>query len=292
MKKYLLLLTLCIFHSAFAIESLTVLLDWIPNASHAPLLLAEQKKFFQEENLNVKLLGPADPADPPKLVAAGKADIAITYEPQFIQQSNQRLPLMVIGTLINHPLTCLLVLKSSGIHSISDLKGKRIAASVSHVNHIILGTMLKKNGLTLSDVTLINVHYNLLQALLSHQVDAVTGVMRTIEGTQLPLLGYPVQMFFPEKNGVPLYSELIFVANKKHLHDPRFTRFFRALKKSIAYLKTHPEDSFQTVLKAYPELNNANSRNAWYASIPYFADDPTKIDVKQWETFTNFMSPN
>lgn len=125
-------------------QKLTVLLDWFPNPNHAPLFVAQAKGFFQEEGLTVDLIGPADPADPPKLVAAGKADIAITYEPQFMQQVDRGMPLIRIGTLIDKPLNCIVVLKQSTIKSLRDLKGKTIGYSNGDMDSAILNVMLTK----------------------------------------------------------------------------------------------------------------------------------------------------
>ena len=78
--------------------------------------------------------------------------------------------------MVETPLDSLMVLKSSSIYTLSDLKGKRIGYSSAASGGIMLNTLLKKAGLTVSDVTLINVHYGLTQALLSKKVDAVTGI--------------------------------------------------------------------------------------------------------------------
>ncbi len=64
-------------------DKLTVMLDWFVNPDHGPLVIAKEKGFFSDAGLDVDLIAPADPNDPPKLVAAGKADIAISYQPQL-----------------------------------------------------------------------------------------------------------------------------------------------------------------------------------------------------------------
>jgi putative hydroxymethylpyrimidine transport system substrate-binding protein len=68
---------------ASAAEKLTVLLDWFVNPDHAPLIIAKEKGFFKNHGLDVELVAPADPNLPPKLVAAGKADLAVSYQPQL-----------------------------------------------------------------------------------------------------------------------------------------------------------------------------------------------------------------
>lgn len=294
MKKIILLL-LSIFASvSFATEprsrQLTVILDAFLNPNHAPLVIAEQQGFFKEQGLNVDLIGPADPMDPPKWVASGKADIGITYEPQLMKQIDQGLPLIRIGTLIDKPLHCLVTLKDSGIKTFADLKGKYIGSNTDELPIIMLKVMLAKQSLTdKKNVELINVRNNLTQALLSKKVDAVTGLMRNFEVPQLESNGHKITVFFPEEHGIPNYSELVFVVNTTHVYDDRLPRFLTAVKKAVAYLDTHPRETWQEFTKQYPAANNEVNREAWFATIPYFAEDPANFDREEWEHFARFM---
>jgi putative hydroxymethylpyrimidine transport system substrate-binding protein len=293
MKKIITFICLLFFTgTVFANQKLIVLLDWFANPDHAPLFVAEQQGYFKQAGLDVVLLGPADPADPPKLVAAGKADIAITYQPEFIEQIDQGLPLIQIGTLIDKPLSCLVVLQSSAIHTIQDLKGKRIGYSGAGVASVILKTMLEKNAVSLNETEQINVHYDLTQALLAKKVDAVTGMMRTYEIIQLNLIHQPARIFLPEKNGVPAYNELIFVTHKKTSHDPRVAKFLIAVQQGVIYLKQHPEESWTQFAKLHPELNDSLNHQAWQATLPYFAVHPAASNLKQWIEFAEFMKKN
>ncbi len=268
--RIILFLSLLFFAITADAEKITVLLDWFPNPCHAPLFVAKQQGYFKAENLEVDLIGPADPTDPPKLVAAGKADIAITYEPQYREDVARGLPLEKIGDLINHPLTSLVVLKNGPIKTLKDLKGKRVGYCGSGFNTTLLAIMLKTVGLTLNDIELINVHYDLTQALLSKKIDAVTGMMRTVEPIQMELLGQPARVFYPEEHGVHSYSELIFVVQKNSIKDPRWANFMKAVKKGSDYLKKHPEASWLEFVKTYPEQNNEINHRSWMATLPYF----------------------
>lgn len=278
--------------NAFAAEKITVLLDWFLNPDHAPLFVAEEKGYFKAQNLDVTLIGPADSADPPKLVAAGKADIAIDYEPQLMQQMARGLPLARIGSLIDHPLNCLAVLKEAPIYSISDLKNKSIGHSSGEVSSVMLETMLKNHGLTLKDVNSINVRYDLTQALLAKKIDGVTGVMRNFEIIQMELNDHPARVFYPEENGVPTYDELVFVVNKNHLADARYKKFLIAVKQGEAYLQKHPDEMWLAFAKAHPELNDELNKRAWYATLPYFAKDPMYFNQAEWDKFSDFMRVN
>ncbi|MFN7097873.1 MAG: ABC transporter substrate-binding protein, partial [Gammaproteobacteria bacterium] len=141
--KTLLLTTLLYCSTCFAIDQpLTVLLDWYPNPDHAPLFVAQEHGFFKQHGLDVKLVSPTDPGDPLKLVAAGKADIAITYQPTLLMAVDEGIPVIRIGTLIATPLNAVAVLKSSDIHTVADLNGKKIGYSTDGTNHVMLNTLL------------------------------------------------------------------------------------------------------------------------------------------------------
>jgi len=118
-------LTLIINFAHAKTEKLTIGLDWFINPDHAPLIIAQKRGFFKEVGLEVEMIEPADPNDPPKLVAAGRLDLAISYQPQLHIQVDQGLPVVRVGTLVSVPLNALVVLKNGPIKSISDLKGKK-----------------------------------------------------------------------------------------------------------------------------------------------------------------------
>ena len=122
---------------ALAADDMTLMLDWFVNPDHAPIVLAQEKGFFADENLKVEIVAPADPADPPKLVAAGRADLAVTYQPQLHLQVHEGLPLVRVGTLVGTPLNCLMVKADGPVQNIEDLKGKKIGYSVSGVEEAL-----------------------------------------------------------------------------------------------------------------------------------------------------------
>lgn len=127
--------------NAQAQEKITVLLDWFINPDHGPLIVAQEKGFFEAAGLEVEMVEPADPSAPPKLVAAGQADLAVSYQPQLHVQVAEGLPLVRIATLVATPLNSLVVLEDGPIQSIPDLKGKKVGFSVGGFEDVLLGTM-------------------------------------------------------------------------------------------------------------------------------------------------------
>ena len=255
-------------------KKLTVMLDWFVNPDHAALVVAQQKGFFAAQNLEVELQTPADPNDPPKLVAAGKVNLAITYQPQLMMHVTAGLPIKRVGTLIATPLNTLVALKNGPVKTLADLKGRKIGYSVGGFEETLLKTMLAKAGLKLEDVTLVNVNFSLSPALLSGQVDAVIGAFRNFELNQLDLAKKPGRAFYPEEEGLPPYDELVLIAQRDTLSDPRLGRFMAALEQATLYLINHPDEAWKAFVAEHPDLDDELNRRAWRDTLPRLARRP------------------
>jgi putative hydroxymethylpyrimidine transport system substrate-binding protein len=274
---------------ASAADKLSVILDWFVNPDHAPLVIAKEGGYFARHGLDVDLIAPADPSAPPRLVAAGQADVAIDYQPSLMLQVKEGLPLVRFGTLIGNPLNCLIVLKDGPVKALADLKGKKIGYSVASFQDAYLGAILKSAGLTAADVTLVDVNFNLVTALLSGQVDAAIDGYRNFELIQLSIEGKPGTAWYPEEHGVPPYDELIYVTSRKLKDDPRLPRFLAAIEEATAYLAAHPDEGQAMFMKAHPDLNDELNRRAFAATLPYFAKEPAALDAARYDRFAAFL---
>ena len=297
MKKIISKITLSLIllsSTAFADkQKVSLLLDWFVNPDHAAIIIAQQKGFFEKNNLEVEIVEPADPTMPPKLVAAKKADLAVDYQPQLQMQVAEGLPLVRIATLVNSPLNSLVVLKNSGIDKIEDLKGKKIGYSVSGFETALLDSMLKSANLSAKDVELINVNFSLSPSLMSKQVDAVIGAFRNFELNQLKLEKQEGIAFLPEKYGVPKYDELIVVANKDNASSEKYKNFVKSLQEATNYLKENPKESWEAFISYKPkELDNELNRLAWNDTLPYLAQNPATFDKVVYKQMAEFMKEN
>lgn len=271
-------------------KPLKVMLDWFVNPVHAPIVLADELGYFKQAGLRIEIIAPADPNDPPKLVAAGKADLAVSYQPQLHIQIDEGLPLMRVGTLIGTPLNAMVVLADGPIHTLADLRGKKIGYSVGGVEEAIVQVMLEHAGLTLDDVTMVNVNFSLSPSLLAGQVDAVTGAFRNFELNQLALEGHQGRAFFIEEAGVPAYDELIFVANRQHATDPAIGGFVHAIERATQYIINHPDESWHLFTKRYPDLNDDLNQRAWHDTLARFATRPAALDQGRYQRFARFLA--
>ncbi len=276
--------------AAEAAEKLTLILDWFVNPDHGPLYVAEEKGYFAEAGLEVEMIEPGDPNDPPRLVAAGRYDLAISYQPQLHMLAAKDIPLVRIGTLVGSPLNSLVVLAGGPIKSIADLKGAKIGYSVGGFEEALLTAMLGKHGLAMSDVTLVNVNFSLSPALMAGRVDAVIGAFRNFELNQMAIEGRPGRAFFVEDEGVPPYDELIIVAKKDRARDPRYARFLAALERGARFLTANPKEGWRLFVKGREKkLDNELNRRAWRDTLAYFALAPKKLDVARYQRFAAFL---
>jgi putative hydroxymethylpyrimidine transport system substrate-binding protein len=238
----------------------------------------------------VNLVEPADPSMPPKLVAAGKADMALTYQPQLHVMVGEALPLTRIGTLIATPLNSLVVLDQGPIKTLADLKGKKVGYSVGGYEEALMRAMLKPHGLTLNDIEMVNVNWSLSPSLITGKVDAVIGAYRNFELNQMDIEGHPGRAFYVEEEGVPAYDELVLVINNQDRGDKRFARMMAALEQATQYIVNHPDDAWKAFVSYKPdELNTELNRRAWADTLSRFALRPAALDKARYQRVGAFM---
>ncbi len=275
--------------TSFAADKMTLILDWFINPDHGPIIIAEEKGYFKEEGLEIEVIAPADPSDPPKLVAAGKADLAVSYQPQLHLQIHEGLPLQRVGTLVATPLNCLLVLADGPIKSIADLKGKKVGFSVAGVEEAVLTAILSPNGLSMDDIELVNVNWSLSPSLMSKQVDAVIGAFRNFELNQMDINGVEGRCFYVEEEGLPSYDELIYVAKPDTMDKDKIARFLAATEKATQYIINHPQESWEIFKGTSAELDDELNKRAWVDTLPRFALRPAAVDAGRYERMEKFL---
>ncbi|CAD0184491.1 Putative thiamine biosynthesis protein [Ruegeria sp. THAF57] len=289
MKKLITAIALLAAAPAWAEDKMTVLLDWFINPDHGPIIVAQENGYFADEGLKVEIVPPADPSAPPRLVAAGQAELAVSYQPQLHLQIHEGLPLKRVGTLVATPLNCLLVLEDGPIKSLADLKGKKVGFSVAGVEEAILTAMLNAHGVALDDIELINVNFSLSPSLMTGQVDAVIGAFRNFELNQMDIEGVAGRCFYIEEEGVPPYDELIYVANPDKMNTDMIARFLAATEKATQYIVNNPEKSWEIFAATSPELQDELNARAWVDTLPRFALRPAGFDAGRYARFEEFL---
>jgi putative hydroxymethylpyrimidine transport system substrate-binding protein len=274
---------------AAAQDKVRLLLDWFVNPDHAALVIAKQRGLFAKQGLDVELIAPADPNAPPKLVAAGQAEYALSYQPTLQMLAAEGLPLVRVGVLVAQPLNSLVALEDGPVKTIADFKGRKIGYSIAGFEEALLGAILEKAGLTLKDVTLINVNFALTTALMSKQVDGVIGAFRNFELNDLALHKAKGRLWEVEKNGVPTYDELILVTKRETVDVARTKRLLAALAEATAWLRANPDEAWGIFSTSGKELDGELNKLAWKDTLPLLAADPTALDRDRYQAFADFL---
>lgn len=275
---------------AQAQDRLSIMLDWFVNPNHAPIVLAQELGYFTAAGLEVELITPSDPNAPPRMAAAGRVDLAISYQPQLHLSRHDDLPLRRVGTLISTPLTCLAVLADHPAQDFADLRGARIGFAVAGVQEVMLDAMLAHHDMAPEDIERINIGWSISPALMADQVDGVIGAFRNFELNQLAIEGVAGRCFFPEAEGVPAYDELIYVANPERMESNAIARFLEATAQATNFILNQPDTAWELFSTTAPELQSELNRRAWADTWPRFATRPAAMDAGRYARFETFLA--
>lgn len=240
------------------LKELDVVLDWYPNALHAFMYVAIEKGYYEEEGLKVNIQFPSNSNDAISLVAAGQADIGLYYQQDVIQaRTKQNVPVKSIGAVVQGPLNIVLSLEEKNITTAEDLVGKTIGYAGTELSEALIRSIMNDVGADYSDVTMIDVGFDLMSSMTTGNVDATIGCLVNHEVPQMEEEGFSVNWFDLDEYGVPTYYEGVFLANDDAIQNDSETlkAFLRASAKGFADMKANPEEALQILLANQNEEN-------------------------------------
>jgi putative hydroxymethylpyrimidine transport system substrate-binding protein len=277
-------------------ERLDLALDFYVNPDHAGIYAALERGLFEEAGLDVRPQVPSDPAAPIKQVAAGRVDLAISYEPEVLLARDQGLEVVAVGALVQEPLTSLIATAESGVDTVADLEGKTIATAGIPYQDAFLDAILAREDLRRDDVSVVDVGLNLLPAVLSGRADAMLGGFRNVEGVDLERRGEDPWVAPVDELGIPTYDELVLVASEERLEDdPEAIRLFlAALERGTEIAVRDPELATEAVLDAGEGLDPNLTAAEIDATLPLLEPEGKRpygyMDPREWQEFIGFMA--
>jgi putative hydroxymethylpyrimidine transport system substrate-binding protein len=278
-------------------EPFTVALDFYVNPDHAGIFRALGRGDFSEAGLDVDTQVPADPSAPIRQVAAGRADLAISYEPEVLLALDQGLPVKAVAALVDQPLTSLISLPEADIAKPADLEGKTIATAGIPYQTAFLESILDAEGLAPDAVEQVDVGLGLLPAVLSGRADAMLGGFLNVEGVDLELRGLNPRIVPVDELGIPTYDELVLVANSDRVEeDPEAIRLFiAALERGTLDAAENPDAATDAVLEAGEGLEPRLTAAEVEETLPLLVGEGEDerfgfMDRREWKRFIVFMA--
>ena len=277
-------------------QPLNLMLDWLPNADHVGLYAALADGDFGKAGLAVHVHVPTDPATPLELLAAGKVDAAISYEPQLLLARDAGEPLVAIAAIVQRPLTSIVSLHSKHITTPQDLRGKKIGDAGIPYQQAYLKTILAHANVPAQSVKEVNVGANLVPAMLSGRVDATLGAYWNYEAIQLRQAGKRPNVIHVEDAGVPTYDELVVVVRENEIanQNGELRRFVQALGRGYQAVRADPQAGVDALVRANPSLTTKLQLASVTATLPSFFPAAANLpwgwqDQKRWNAFGEWM---
>jgi putative hydroxymethylpyrimidine transport system substrate-binding protein len=282
-------------------ETVRLSLDWLPNADHAGLYAAQGTGAFSKAGLDVKIQTPPDPSAPLKLLAAGRVDLAISYEPDLLLARDKGAKLVAVGALVQKPLTSVVSIGKRAIADPKQLAGKTVGTAGIPYQSAYLKAILGNAGVNPSSVKEVNVGFNLVPAMLSGKVDATLGAYWNYEAIQLAQQRKRPKVIRMEKAGVPTYNELVIVARESDLNaetgGAKVRRFMRALTQGMNALRKNPDSGIDPLMRANRDLDRRLQEASVKATMPvFFPADRAQpfgfMNPAEWDAYGTWMARN
>jgi putative hydroxymethylpyrimidine transport system substrate-binding protein len=276
-------------------EKLTLMLDFFPNADHTPIYAAQAGGHFENVGLEVEIRAPSDPAAPLRQVAAGRADIAISYTPEVMRARDKGAEVVAVGALVQRPLTSIISLPDAKIAAPEDLRGKEVGTAGIDYQSAFLQAILERAGVDPAEVKERNVGFDLSPALLTKKVDATLGGFWNYEGTDLRLKKRDPRIIRVDQAGVPPYDELVFVASEDAVDErgDAIRGFLGAVARGTSDLRRDPKRGLDALLRANRDLDPKLQSEVLKATLPLHAPPKGRPfgfqDPREWNAFGKFM---
>jgi putative hydroxymethylpyrimidine transport system substrate-binding protein len=224
-------------------------LSGLAGPESAGLLMAEKRGYFADEGLEVSILSPARPARPVNYVVTEIDDLGVSHQPEVVLAKEKGLPVIAFGSLISQPTAAMIWLKRSKINGIADLKGRTIGVPGVPFQEDFLESLLARAGLTLGDVTVKDVGYDLVSRLVEGRVDAIFGGTWNVEGLELEARGLHPVILGARELGIPPYEEQVLIARTDRVaREPRAIRaFLSALRRGTAAAAEDLEEAAELI---------------------------------------------
>jgi putative hydroxymethylpyrimidine transport system substrate-binding protein len=233
------------------LESVTVSLDFTPNAVHAPIYAAVREGYDRDHGVRIRIRPPGSAPDSLKLLASGRADIAVLDIHDLGLARERGQDFVGVGALVQRPLAA--IIARAGIRRPRDLEGRRVGVSGLPSDPAVLRAVMEGDGGDVRKVRLVTIGFAAVPSLIEGKVDAVPAFWNA-EGVVLRRRGVAIREFRVDDFGAPRYPEVVLFTTRETLRERR-----RLVDAVVAAVKDGTEDVLRDPEPAVREIARAGN---------------------------------
>jgi ABC-type nitrate/sulfonate/bicarbonate transport system substrate-binding protein len=275
------------------LKKVTVVLDWVPNTNHTGLYVAQDKGYFEDEGLEVKIIQPSEGGSA-DLIAAGQGEFGISYQEQvtYARTAKNPLPVKAVAAIIQHNTSGFASPVEKGIKTPKDFEGKKYGGWGSPMEQAMLKGLMEKENADFSKLEMVDIGAVDFFASVKDHVD-FTWIYYGWDGVAAGLKDFPINFIKLQDfdSNLDFYTPVIIAKDDLINDDPELVKkFLKATTRGYEYAIENPEDAVESLLKASPEID----KDLAVASQKYLAKE-YKSDAKRWgemknEIWTNYAN--
>jgi len=237
--------------AAKAADEVTMMLNWFPAADHSALYLAREKGYYEDEGLDLEIRRGQGSSDAVAKIDLQQAEFGMADIPTILTAISKGADVVIVGIVYDKAANNVFFRKSSGIETVADLAGLKIATTPADSHRTLWPVLAAANDVEEDSVTLVNVKPEGKHAILvADRVDAVFDLYTGLPAFEKVIGKGEVGNLLFADNGVQLYGHGYFVHKDTIANNPEMVRgFLRATYKGWADAYVDKEGAIDAVGK-------------------------------------------
>jgi ABC-type nitrate/sulfonate/bicarbonate transport system substrate-binding protein len=274
----------------------TLMLDWVPNTNHTGIFVAQDKGYFQENDLEVEVIQPGE-VYAEQAVSSGAADFGVSFQEQVTLARADNVPIVSIAAIIQHNTSGFASRAELGVETPSDWEGLRYGSYGSPFEEPTLRVLMECDGGQFDQLEIVNTGFADPLALLDEEQIDLAWIFYAWQGVQAKLEGIDLEIVMMKDwfSCIPDYYTPVFIASEQTIQErPEVVgAFLNAISKGYTYAIDHPDEAATILLKAVPESDEVLVRNSQAWLSPRYQADASRWGMQRlsvWDGYSSWMA--